>query len=312
MTLKATMHWILETKKRMLKPVKRLLLAGACISCICLATTMRDKIPLAKHHPKNQQDDYKLMWADEFNTDGPVNPNNWTFETGFVRNHELQWYQDKNVYCKNGYLNIEARKTHEPNPNYTAGSTNWKKGHEFIEYTSGCIKTAGLKSWKYGRFIMRARINTSAGLWPAFWTLGEKGNWPSNGEIDIMEFYSAKLLANIAVGTSLPNKALWFSKTRSIISFNDREWATKFHTWRMDWDEQYISLYVDDILLNQQSMQSLYNTDGSGINPFQQPHYILLNLAIGGDNGGDPAATQFPNKFEVDYVRVYQKNLQNK
>ena len=75
----------------------------------------------------------------------------------------------------------------------------------------------------------------------------------------------------------------------------------------MDWDEQQISLYVDDILLNQQPMSALYNKDGSGINPFQQPHYILLNLAIGGDNGGDPSQTDFPNRFEVDYVRVFQK-----
>jgi beta-glucanase (GH16 family) len=75
----------------------------------------------------------------------------------------------------------------------------------------------------------------------------------------------------------------------------------------MDWGEQNISLYVDDILLNQQSMKSLYNRDSTRINPFQQPHYILLNLAIGGDNGGDPTSTDFPKRYEIDYVRVYQK-----
>ncbi|MES2277530.1 MAG: glycoside hydrolase family 16 protein [Bacteroidota bacterium] len=253
------------------------------------------------------QDNYKLVWADEFNTDGPVDSHNWIFEKGFVRNQELQWYQQDNVYCSKGNLIIEARKTHTPNPNYIAGSTDWKKNREFIDYTSGCIKTAGLKSWKYGRLVMRARINTHNGLWPAFWTLGERGNWPSNGEIDIMEFYRGKLLANIATGTAQPYKATWFSKTKQVTTFNDPQWPFKFHTWRMDWDEQNISLYVDDELLNQQPMKSLYNTDGAGVNPFMQPHYILLNLAIGGANGGDPSQTEFPNKFEVDYVRVYQK-----
>jgi beta-glucanase (GH16 family) len=262
------------------------------------------------HKTKNDHhhnDDYKLVWADEFNNEGAVNPQNWAYETGFVRNHELQWYRDKNVYCEKGNLIIEARKVHELNPNYVAGSTDWKKSREFIDYTSGCIKTMGKQSWKYGRFVMRARINTHMGLWPAFWTLGEKGRWPSNGEIDIMEFYREKLLANIAVGTAQPNKALWFSNTRLISSFNDADWSNKFHTWRMDWDEDNISLYVDDILLNQQPMKSLYNRDSIGINPFQQPQYILLNLAIGGDSGGDPSSTNFPNRYEIDYVRVYQK-----
>jgi beta-glucanase (GH16 family) len=75
----------------------------------------------------------------------------------------------------------------------------------------------------------------------------------------------------------------------------------------MDWDETSISLFVDDMLLNRVDLGKLVNKDGSNINPFKQPHYMLLNLAIGGMNGGDPSQTQFPNRFEVDYVRVYQK-----
>ena len=84
-------------------------------------------------------------------------------------------------------------------------------------------------------------------------------------------------------------------------------WNKRFHTWRMDWDEQAISLFVDDQLLNRVELKDLVNQDGSGFNPFKQPHYILLNLALGGDNGGDPAATKFPRRYEIDYVRVYQK-----
>lgn len=74
----------------------------------------------------------------------------------------------------------------------------------------------------------------------------------------------------------------------------------------MDWDETAIKLYVDDKLLGQVQLDALTNPDG--FNPFKQPHYILLNLAIGGDNGGDPSGTRFPRRYLVDYVRVYQKN----
>ena len=249
---------------------------------------------------------YKLVWADEFNKNGPVDTNTWRYERGFVRNKEFQWYQPENVTCKNGYLIIEAKKTHYPNPLYSKADTTWKKSREFVEYTSGAIETAGKKTWKYGRFVMRARISTGMGLWPAFWTLGEKGPWPSKGEIDIMEFYKNNLLANIALGTEKPGKALWYS-TRKPISTFGKDWSGKFHVWRMDWDENGISLYVDDMLLNQVKKDSLNNRNELGIKPYQQPHYILLNLAIGGQSGGDPSQTAFPNKFEVDYVRIYQK-----
>ena len=76
----------------------------------------------------------------------------------------------------------------------------------------------------------------------------------------------------------------------------------------MDWTEEYIALYCDDQLLNKTALDLLANKDGSGFNPFKQPHYMLLNLAMGGMNGGDPSSTHFPQKFEIDYVRVYQKN----
>jgi beta-glucanase (GH16 family) len=252
-------------------------------------------------------DGYQLVWSDEFNHDGPVNDNDWSYETGFLRNHELQWYSGHNVRCEKGNLVIEATKTHEPNPNYLPDSRSWETSRPYIDYVSGSIKTENKRSWKYGRFVMRARINTSMGLWPAFWTLGLKGQWPSNGEIDIMESYRKKLLANIAIGTSQPYHAQWFSRTRAIDSLKDRDWSSKFHIWRMDWDQKGISLFVDDSLMNHMDMKSLYNMDNSGINPFQQPHYMILNLAIGGDNGGDPSNTVFPNRYEIDYVRVYQK-----
>ena len=105
-----------------------------------------------------------------------------------------------------GYLLIEGKKEKLKNPNYTSGSTNWKTSREFAEYTSASIQTRGLRQFQFGRFEIRARIDTACGSWPAIWTLGISKAWPSNGEIDIMEFYRIKgiptILANFAWGTN--------------------------------------------------------------------------------------------------------------
>ncbi len=250
---------------------------------------------------------YRLVWQDEFNQKGTPDSTRWQYEHGFVRNHELQWYQAENANCTNGNLVIKAERVKKPNPNYKPQSTDWRTNREYIEYTAASLNTRRSASWKYGRFIMRARIDTAAGLWPAYWTLGKDGQWPSNGEIDIMEYYRGKLLANIACGTAKPYTAKWYSETTPIKDFKDVQWSRKYHVWRMDWDSTAISLFVDDRLLNRVKLDDLVNRDGTGINPFKQPHYILVNLALGGDNGGDPSKTSFPRKYEIDYIRVYQK-----
>lgn len=246
---------------------------------------------------------YQLVWADEFTQDGIPNPKNWTYEKGFVRNEELQWYQPENAFCKDGFLIIEARKEQRANPLYVEGSGDWRKKRKNIDYTSACLISKGLQSWQYGRFEMRGKIDISAGLWPAFWTLGEKGGWPANGEIDIMEYYKGKILTNIArMGND--RKPKWFSTTKEV----NEEWAKQFHTWRMDWDSENISLFVDNALYLKVALIELQNEDQLGLNPFKQKHYLLFDLAMGGLNGGDLGETKFPNRMEVDYVRVYQKN----
>jgi len=254
-----------------------------------------------------EKEGYKLVWSDEFNKDGAVDTGKWRFEKGFVRNQEFQWYQQDNAWCEKGLLIIEGRREQKPNPNYQAGSDDWRKKNANINYTSSSINTSGKHSWQYGRFIMRGRINIDPGLWPAWWTLGVKGRWPSNGEIDIMEYYSNRVMANVATGTDQQFKAKWFTKIWPADSLGGKEWASKFHDWRMDWDENQISLYMDDFLVNNVALSDLVNRDGTNINPFKQPHYMLFDLAIGGTQGGDPTNTKFPNRFEVDYVRVYQK-----
>lgn len=254
-----------------------------------------------------QQENYRLVWADEFNRDGRPDSSNWKYEKGFVRNHELQYYQPENTWCENGRLIIEARKEQKVNPGYVANSTDWRKNRATIEYTAACLLTKGQKSWLYGRFEMRGKIPVDAGIWPAWWTLGNSKSWPGNGEIDIMEYYRGKLLANIAC-LGADKKAEWYSAKLSTDSLGGSKWASEFHVWRMDWTPEYIALFLDDAEMIKVPLDKLTNKDGSGFNPFQQPHYMLLNVAIGGDNGGDASTTSFPKRMEVDYVRVYQRN----
>ncbi|MBR6251013.1 MAG: glycoside hydrolase family 16 protein [Bacteroidales bacterium] len=259
---------------------------------------------------------YKLIWSDEFDTDGELDSSKWNFEHGFVRNHEVQWYQRDNAYQKDGLLVIECHKEREPRPNplYDAASNDWRKTREEIEYTSACVTTQGKFDFLYGRMEVRARIPVGYGAWPAIWTLGSWAEWPSCGEIDILEFYRTDnvpyILANAAWGNDRHWSAEWNSVKTPYQDFLDIDpfWASRFHTWRMDWDADYIRIYVDNILLNEISQsQTINGSLGNHESPFHHPQYILLNLALGGDNGGVILDSGMPMRYEIDYVRVYQK-----
>ena len=119
-----------------------------------------------------------------------------------------------------------------------------------------------------------------------------------------MEFYRGKLLANFAWGTNRRWTAKWNSSAKPITEFGDPDWSKKFHVWVMDWDHDAIKLSVDGRVLNTQDVNRTVNGDAEGKNPFRAPQFILVNLAVGGQNGGDPAQTKFPARFEIDYVRV--------
>jgi len=253
--------------------------------------------------PAQTPGDWKLVWSDEFDRDGRPDPAKWTYETGFVRNQELQWYQPENAWCEKGLLIIEARRERKSNPNFKAGNWNWQVNREYAEYTSASLTTKGIANWRYGRFEMRSRIDTRAGLWPAFWSVGVEGRWPNNGEIDIMEYYRGGLLANLIWAGGSRTKS--FTRMKPMASFGDPEWAGKFHIWQMDWDQDRIVIRVDGEELNDSDLNQAANPDGT--NGFRQAQSIILNLAIGGTSGGDPSVTQFPARLEVDYVRIYQK-----
>ncbi len=97
-----------------------------------------------------QSEGWKLVWADEFDKDGPPDPRNWTYETGFVRAKEYQWYQPDNARCQDGLLVIEGRSERKPNPSYEPNSKDWRKKREYADYTSASLTTKGLHSWLYG------------------------------------------------------------------------------------------------------------------------------------------------------------------
>jgi beta-glucanase (GH16 family) len=272
---------------------------------LCVGSPAAKQDPVMPRPPQTPAG-YELVWGDEFDRDGAPDPAKWGYERGFVRNEELQWYQPENARVEGGFLVIEGRRERHANPNYQTDATDWRRKREFAEYTSASVTTRGMHSWQYGRFEMRGRIDTRAGLWPAFWTLGVANPWPRNGEIDIMEYYRGMLLANVAWGSATPNRAVW-ADTRTPIATLGDDWSKTFHTWRMDWDADRIRLFVDDRELNSVDLSKTVNEDGSGVNPMRQPHHIILNLAIGGTSGGDPSNTEFPAKFEVDYVRIFRR-----
>lgn len=264
--------------------------------------------------PDNTQsamEGYELVWHDEFNEGTKPDTSDWSYEHGFVRNEELQWYQSVNARIEEGRLIIEGRREQVKNEFYDSTSTNWKRSRPFAQYTSSSINTRGNQAFQYGIVEVRARLDTANGMWPAIWMLGthpDRG-WPANGEIDIMEYYRIEgephILANAAWADE-DGSSIWDDEKIPFRDFleKDPEWPNKYHTWKMNWNEDRVKLYLDDQLLNEINLNETLNPDG--FNPFHQPHYILLNLAIG-SNGGDPTNTRFPKQYEVDYVRVYQK-----
>lgn len=265
---------------------------------------------------------YKLLWHDEFNGEGTPNEAMWRFEEGFQRNEEDQWYSRNNASMKENALVITARRERVKNPNYNpnaSGGNAWKQKREYAEYTSACVVAKGDYAFKYGRVIVRAKVPVEQGGWPAIWSTGNWYEWPLGGEIDILEFYKNKIHANLCWGGSSRWSGTWNSKNYPLTHFTgkDPKWADKYHIWRMDWNEKYIRIYLDDELLNETNLSTTRNRgdhgagDGGSINPFSNDmkgfgQCMMLNLAIGGNNGRPIEAT-FPLEYRVDYIRVYQK-----
>jgi beta-glucanase (GH16 family) len=265
--------------------------------------------------PGQRRSGWKLVWRDEFSEPTCPDKAKWVFEHGFVRNKELQWYEPGNASCRHGVLDIEARPARKRNPDYDPGSSDWTRDRRFASYTSASMATK--RSFTYGRFEMRARIDTSRGTWPAFWTLGPGAcpgrstrsrpcvGWPESGEVDIMEYYRRMLKANVCKPAETWEMCRWSSAERSLASLGGDAWSRAFHVWAMQWNARTIDLYLDGKLVNQFAVSDAVRPGER--NPYlNRPQYLLLSLALGGTHGGDPTHGKYPAHFEVDYVRVYQ------
>lgn len=265
----------------------------------------------ASYHFDDQKMDsndsgYKLVWSDEFTKEGPPDSLKWRFEQGFVRNEEAQWYQADNAECKGGYLVITGKKEHKANPNYQQETNLWKTNRPFIDYTSASVVMRREHAFRYGKLEVKAKIDAQTGLWPAIWTVGIDGEWPSNGEVDVMEYYNNGILANYAIADKGRHKAIWDGSFHRLDSLGGASWANQFHIWTLEWDEASMRILLDGVLLNDIDTKKTINLS-DGKNPFQQPHYLLLNLAMGGNRGGSLEHTELPSKYLIDYVRLYQK-----
>ncbi len=235
---------------------------------------------------------YTLVWSDEFDGDALNTTDNWTYETGYIANNELQNYQrSSNLSVSDGVMTITAEKV---NDDKVYGS-----------YTSSRINTYGKQSFTYGRIEARMRLPLGTGVWPAFWMLGNTINtgdgWPLCGEIDIMEYvgYDPHTIhANLHTYDYNGGNG----KGGSITVEDESDW----HVYGMTWTAEGIEFYLDDA----ENVYYSYRTTTTEFTswPFVQPFFIVLNLAIGGDWGGVMGVdnTIFPVQMDVDYVRVYQ------
>ena len=248
---------------------------------------------------------WHLVWQDNFRKPGRPDAAKWNYEHGFVRNHELQYYRPANAVVRNDMLIIEARRQRVRNTAYRPGAKGWQNDRKWTRYTSASLTTEGKESWKYGRFEIRAKLPAGRGMWPAFWMLGtdiSKVGWPRCGEIDIMEWLGRQ--ARIIHGT-----VHWATKTTGHQSAYHTfklgsSAAAKFHTYRTDWSSRHIKMYVDG------KKYFTFNVDSAGKgpdNPFRKPMFLIMNLAMGGW-GGPLDGHALPAKYEIKYVRVYQRN----
>lgn len=248
-----------------------------------------------------QLDGYKLLWHDEFNGT-QMNEDIWSYEPhapGWT-NAELQEYTEStdNVFVWDGKMTIKAIKTQD------------EKGKDY--YTSGKVTTKGKQDFLYGKVTARVKVPEGKGLWPAFWMMPTKqslyGNWPRCGEIDIMEILGDDV--QTAYGTIHYGKPHAEQQGKYVLT--DGSFADGFHDFSVEWEPGEMRFYVDDQLY--QTVNDWFSGD-VGIDdrpypaPFDQDFYVQLNLAVGGTWPGDPdETTDFDRaEFEIDYVRVYQK-----
>ena len=279
----------------------------------------------------DESEGWALVWADEF--DGTtLDRTKWAPEESCWGggNAERQCYTDRpeNIRVEDGILRLIARPERYRGPLYPPELSHLGRGTKRQRYTSGKVRTKGLADWRYGRFSARIKLPAGQGTWPAFWMMptdAAYGQWPLSGEIDIME--AANLgtpCADCAGGTERRTSgALHFGDVPPANEYlfaraapaSAQAPATDWRTYTVEWAEDTIQWFVDGKiflrLTADQWRTASKDAAGRPHAPFDQPFYLMLNYAVGGNlaeksNGGgfDPSA--FPSEMQVDWVRVEQ------
>ncbi|MGB3006437.1 MAG: family 16 glycosylhydrolase, partial [Chitinophagaceae bacterium] len=243
---------------------------------------------------------WSLSWSDEFNYNGLPDSTKWTYEVGGHGwgNNEKQFYLEKspeNSIVKNGVLKIIAQK----------------KEYKGLAYTSAKLTTYGKLNLQYGKIEVMAKLPKGKGNWPAIWMLSEslqkkEEGWPLCGEIDIMEHVGKD--PNM-IHTSLHSQLYNHIKGTQHTHFEkQKDVFDTFHKYGIEWSAESINFFIDDKLF----YESFKGQDGRISSnegwPFDKPFYLILNLAIGGNWGGEIDDTIFPNEMQIDFVRVFQKS----
>jgi beta-glucanase (GH16 family) len=250
--------------------------------------------------------DWRVVWSDEFDKPGLPDPAKWNYETGFVRNNELQFYtrnRPENARAENGRLVIEGRKEHYANPNFRPEAPQGRRNLPAAEYTAASLITEGKFSFLYGRVEVRAKLPSGKGVWPAIWMMGANRatvGWPRCGEVDIMEFVGKepdKVHATVHFFKD-GRHASQGGKLTTSVPYQD------FHLYAVDWSAERMDFYFD----KEKYFSFPLDAAGAGPdNPFRKPHYLLINLALGGSWGGPMDDAVLPQQYQIDYVRVFEK-----
>jgi beta-glucanase (GH16 family) len=270
---------------------------------LCVVAALAGEIstaPAAATAPVPVPPGCQLVWSDEFDKPGLPDPNKWDYETGYVRNGERQYYtraRSENARVEGGSLVIEGRKEQYAIPAAKPGQK------QIADYTAASLVTKGKAQWMFGRIEVRAKLPQGKGVWPAIWMLGQKfpaTRWPACGEIDIMEFVGhTPRLVHANVHYSKAGKhASKGGKIEAARPFDD------FHVYAVEWSAEKMDFFFD-----KQKYFTFNVTDAAeaGANPFHRPQYLLINLALGGSWGRQIDDSILPQKYLIDYVRVYQK-----
>ena len=238
---------------------------------------------------------YTLVWADEFDVDGLPDPAKWDYDTDRNRlgwyNNELQYYardRPENARVSGGRLVITARKESLATQADWGGQT----------YSSARLVTRGKASWTYGFVEIRAKLPCGRGSWPALWTLGIRGTWPDDGEIDILE----QVGSNPArIFGTLHTRQSGGVGTGGETRISDA--CSQFHNYQLTWTHDEIAIGVDNVPYYRAANPGT----GYGAWPFDFAQYLLLNIAVGGVLGGPVDDAIFPVTLEIDHVRVFQR-----